>query len=406
MAEHGDKKILRKLRWEEYRLKQEQNVARLREQFTKYPNTYFRPSAVVRTNDIPEKCPFDGEPLMFIKNINQKDNSGWCCVRCFRHFRSTAKANPSRQPENKQEPTKTTIPKPRKQPKDLLQLPLEPQIIPKSTILAAKLQAINFGDVGWITIVSDANDQDSNKGIYWVGRSLPSMVLAAIQSEKYKRFKHKGILYRTISYTPYQETQKYLNIISRFCNPSSPQTVHVFAQKNIRYFERGNYEVVTAMVPCAEKLFPIPVSVYYDKIKRIYFINEAIYSRLRKQHGLPYLRLRAATPDDYNSWTYGALKPNSELNLLGYSVNSIDGLTAYERKKLLTEIMDSGVLSKHEIMNHLEWLINTRAGMDRMINAVAEWENDLAFVVDYQAVKQRAIWVDSFKSRFSGITKL
>lgn len=378
-------------RRQQYKHKQDAQAAIRKDQFQRYPNKLLYPTSVISRSKIPEKCIFDGTPLTFVKNIKQKGNPGWCCMRCLRHYKSPSQSGPL-----------PPQPIPAAKPKDLLYLPDSPDFIPGTTILAAKVQSVKYGDIGWIAIVSDVRDQNTSKGAFWVGRTLPSMVLAAIQSERYKRFEYRGFTYRITSVKPYQNAQKYLDIIGRFCNPSAPQTVYVFAQKNIGHFEQSNYEVVTAMVPCANRTFPIPVSVYYDKIRRNYFINDATYSILRQQHGLPYLHLRTAGIESGHARSFSGLKQHSELNLLGYSVGSTYGLTMQERRRLLGQIMDSGVLSKHEIMNHLEWLINTRIGQDHMDNAVADWKADLIFVSRYQAGTQRTIWVEAFRSKFSG----
>jgi hypothetical protein len=37
-----------------------------------------------------------------------------------------------------------------------------------------------------LAIVSDVSDQQSTAGLYWVGRSLPSTVLAAIATDSLK----------------------------------------------------------------------------------------------------------------------------------------------------------------------------------------------------------------------------
>lgn len=375
-------------RRQEYKHKQDSMVSIRKDQFKRYPNMLFYPTSVVRRSKIPEKCFYDGTPLTWVNNIRRKGNPGWCCMRCLRHYLA---------PSQNSSPKNMSAAK----PNGLLDLPDSPDFIPRTTILAAKLQAVKFGDIGWITIVSDVSDQNTSKGAFWIGRTLPSMALAAIYSEKHKRFEYKGITYRVTSFKPYPTAQKYLDIIGRFCNPTAPQTVYVFAQKNIGHFEQYNYESVTAMVPCANRLFPVPISVYYDKVKGTYFINDATYSRIRQQHGLPYMRLRTAVIEGGHSWNFSGLKRNSELNLLGYSVSSSYGLTTHERQNLLSEIIDSGILTKHEIMNHLEWLINTRTGQDHMDNAVADWKADLIFVSKYQAGTQRTIWVEKFKSKFS-----
>lgn len=398
MANQDDKKKFkqeqRQTKRQEYKHQQDSKAALRKDQIQRYPKTLFYPSSEYPSRTIPEKCIFDRTPLTFVPNIKRRGNSGWCCMRCLRHYKTS---NPGDAP---------AAPVPAAKPKNLLTLPDIPDIIPRSTILSAKLQALKFGDIGWLTIVADVKDQNTSKGIFWVGRDLPSMVLAAIQSEQHRRFEYKGITYRVTSVKPYQNAQKYLNILSRFCNPASPQTVFVFAQKNIAHYQQGNYEAVVAMVPCANRIFPVPIPVYYDKVNRRYFINEVAYSTMRRQHGLPYLKLHAVATTGGTSWSGTALRQNSELNLLGYSVSSTEGGSMYERRRLLRNIIDGGILSKHTIMNHLEWLIHFHEGNPQMVNAIAEWESDLWYLAGYQAETQRMIWVEAFRSKFSGTSSI
>ena len=116
----------------------------------------------------------------------------------------------------------------------------------------------------------------------------------------------------------------------------------------------------------------------------------------REKYGLPYLRLRTDARVS-GSGRYATFRQNSELYLLGYSVSTVDGLDANSRRKLLAKIIDSKILPKHDIINHLEWLISSRSGMNNMDNAVSEWKADLLFVSKYNMNEQRSIWAHSFK---------
>lgn len=129
-------------------------------------------------------------------------------------------------------------------------------------------------------------------------------------------------------------------------------------------------------------------------------MNESSYILARQQYGLPYLRLRVSV-DGVNHNSIGGLKQHSELYLLGYSVSTADGMDTEDRRKLLRRIIDSCILTKHEIINHLEWLIHTRSSMQHMENAVGEWSSDLRFVSLYNASSQQAIWIKEFKSRYT-----
>lgn len=273
---------------------------------------------------------------------------------------------------------------------------------PTSTILSATLCEVRNEQRGFnMLIVSNEHQQDSDRKIYWVGRALPTMVLSAIQT-KDRCFDYKGIKYRVTDFSTFNDADKYLKIVSRFSNPAAPQTIYVFAQKNIAHFEDNRYEMVTAMIPCADRIYPIPASVYYDKEKKQYFINEATYTNLRKCYGLPYLRLQIELPQSTSKW-FSVLKPHSELNLLGYNVSASDGLSFERRRRILRDAINSGVLWKRDIMNHLEWLIHMGSKNPNMENAVGEWRSDLMYISQYNATEQRKIWISKFKSKFSEV---
>lgn len=271
--------------------------------------------------------------------------------------------------------------------------------LPSSTICAVRLQDLLDRKELKIVVVSNVHEQDTARGIYWIGRTLPSILLTLIQLGSNKQFTYKGGEYRVVGYIKNLEFESYAKTITKFCNPIVPQTVYVFAQKNIAHFHSQNYELVTAMVPCTKSSFPVPISVYYDKSAHTYFINEESYVLARERYGLPYLRIRPALSDQLGA-KVGGLRAHSELYLLGYSVDAKTGSDTTARRQVLKRILDSGILRRHEVINHLEWLIHTRAGMPHMDNAIAEWKTDLQFVSTYNVDRQRKIWVDEFKAKY------
>ena len=153
------------------------------------------------------------------------------------------------------------------------------------------------------------------------------------------------------------------------------------------------------MIPCANSRFPAPVSVVYERKTQTYFINEASYDIARARYGLPYLMLREIEVET-SKHGFGQLQAQSMLNRLGYNVNAAENLSVEARRKILRYAIDTGTLSKVEVINHLEWLINTRQSMDNMENAVGEWKIDLQFVFSYQIDKQRSIWAKTFTPKY------
>ena len=344
-----------------------------------------------------KNCPFDKTSLQFVNNSITR-NKGWCCLTCRTLFLfnkshiSTKQAEiPTHKSKNKKQ-TNIIFP---------IHFTAPDETFPKSTILRVKLKLPYTDANGCIAIVSKSEDQRTKDGIYWIGRMLPSLIMISIKTNQ-SAFLYDDVQYSIENYDLYENAQKYLNIVARFYNNNSPKNIYVFAHKDTHRFSTDNYESVTAMVPCANVSFPVPITVYYEKSTQLYFINEEIYSRARREYGLPYLKLHTASFDEGASGkSFSALKMQSELRLLGYNVSASDGLTISARRDLLKEAMDSGILTKTEIMNHLEWLIHSRSKMSNMDNAIAEWKSDLLFVSEYRAFEQRAIWVKKFMSRFS-----
>lgn len=417
------KQEAREKKLEKQRIQQEHSkeleAERLKKIYQENPKQVYHPAFITKCKSIPDRCPFDGDELFYVPVHRKrfKDKRGWCCFRCSRLFVSepdhksntTTKENKDKN-KDVSKVAKLIVDKEKKicfehQPikkvdiEKLIHTQKEPyKDLPPSTILVANLLG-NGQRIGYVIIVANACEQDAEKGIYWVGRAIPSIILFAIRIQKKGCFSYKGKDYKVINYQKVNEAEKYFNVISRFCNPSNPQTVYVFSHKNLPHFQQNNYEVVTAMVPCGNLDFPVPISVYYEKSTMRYFINEELYTLAREKYGLPYMRLCAESQNPGSSG-FSELRKNSYLNLLGYSVNANDGLTSEDRHRLLSKIIDCRLLSKSEIMNHLEWLIRTRGNMPHMENAVFEWRADLRFVSEYDMIKQRSIWVDRFKTQF------
>lgn len=372
----------------------------------------FRPAFVAYFEEIPQQCPYDSKSLIFLQNVQTnitKSKKGFCCLYCSRLFLLDQKTIHSRNNLNKRKsgdhPFKM-FSKEETQSHDYLKAnsiyALSPSDIPSSTILIAQLQEEENGDIGFIVVVADVNDQDTKNGIYWIGRTLSAMILAALQINPKKIFNFKGKTYCVQSFEAYHDTEKYLEVISRFCNPNSPQTVYLFAQKNIAQYNNQNYEMVTAMIPCAGNSFPVPINVYYDKVANQYFINEATYKSIQKDYGLPYLRLRPAA-SEVKAGIYGGLKTQSELRLYGYSVSASDGAPLESRRQLLRSLIDNGIMTKHEVINHIEWLITSRRNMNHMENAISKWQSDLMFITGYRVSDQNMIWVRTLRTKYTDV---
>lgn len=87
----------------------------------------------------------------------------------------------------------------------------------------------------------------------------------------------------------------------------------------------------------------------------------------------------------------------SLLYLCGYNVNASIGLQASERQKILKQIMDKGVLEKHEVINYLNYFITTNGNIQNHELARAKWKEDLAYVRDYNLQEQNEVEIYEVK---------
>lgn len=72
----------------------------------------------------------------------------------------------------------------------------------------------------------------------------------------------------------------------------------------------------------------------------------------------------------------------SYLRSQGYTVSQTEGLSDDERQNILYNVLNSNVMSKHDIIQHLERMINLRKTSARYVNAIEKWERDIYFLMN------------------------
>ena len=264
--------------------------------------------------------------------------------------------------------------------------------LPASALLRV---AVTHGDMEEVfTVVSDARDQKTDSGIYWMERELAIRILTAVHMER-DVFLHNNKEYKILRTC---KTGNYDDIGEKlfyFLNADfGPKTV--FISKQINFINEDQYEPVTALFYYAGCSYPTKMTVYYSKTYGKYYIDEITYQNFRRRYGLPYVSLESVPGEHYANPAF--LADMSPLFLYGYNVR--EGETSLqERRSILARLMDYKLMEKIKIHNYLCSFINRNETNPGMENAVEKWKEDLAFVDEYHMVDQRTVWVSSFAAR-------
>lgn len=118
-----------------------------------------------------------------------------------------------------------------------------------------------------------------------------------------------------------------------------------------------------------------------------FYISYDEYARYLEKYKSLLTRI-VLVDENGNSTFANSLAVESTLKLCGYSVSQEKGFTSKERATLLAHIIHNGIVSKPDVIQHLNWLI--RMNGKKVGNAIAKekWEEDLAFVRNLDTATQ------------------
>ena len=80
---------------------------------------------------------------------------------------------------------------------------------------------------------------------------------------------------------------------------------------------------------------------------------------------------------------------------MGYTVSANIKLTSQERQQILEKALLSNLFSVHDLINFLNWLVNTRKGQSKYSSAISKWQEDITFVENYQKKGRESTFINS-----------
>ena len=175
-----------------------------------------------------------------------------------------------------------------------------------------------------------------------------------------------------------------------------------FVRTSISSCSKKNHKIIDFLaevdVICSngnviKKSFPAS----YCEDCKLYFMYDEQYKRLRKS-GVPLCSIYEYSKYIKTNHTGGIeLKPESLLHSFGYNVGTSEGLSAKQRKRILSFVINNGIMSKHEIINLLSYFVDFRKNDKRQANAITKWKMDIDYLRNTDNKKNKKVEVNSIR---------
>lgn len=144
---------------------------------------------------------------------------------------------------------------------------------------------------------------------------------------------------------------------------------------------------------------PIKININYCQNCRIYFIGLREYKYYQNIYGVLLGNISITQYISGGSSGYDSLANESVLRLSGYTVNQADALTPNQRRLILSNLMDRGIISKYRIIEYLQFFINNSKYRTNMKVANRKWSDDLEWVRQYNIDKQRQYIISAIRKQ-------
>lgn len=132
----------------------------------------------------------------------------------------------------------------------------------------------------------------------------------------------------------------------------------------------------------------IELNVSYCCECKKFFISYSTYRHYREKYG-PILGNIKMTQNGEYVWDSLDLADESSLHLCGYNVSQKDNLSDIQRRTIITATIESGAMTKDDIIHLLNYFIDVNGAKKGNEIARSKWCSDLDFVLAYNTEKQK-----------------
>lgn len=176
---------------------------------------------------------------------------------------------------------------------------------------------------------------------------------------------------------------------------SKIHTLYIYKGLIDCFRNKHHLEGANALVPTASGLTVLLNAIYCADCNRFY-ISYAEYSYYIEQYK-SLLTKFVLNESIQSNGAFESLADKSPLKLCGYTVSQERGLTQEERENILYEMISSGIVSKPEAMQYIEWFIHFNGGREINHLARSKWESDLSYVRNLNLANQPNQKIDTIR---------
>lgn len=169
-------------------------------------------------------------------------------------------------------------------------------------------------------------------------------------------------------------------------------TLYVHQGKIKCLAQNHNVISITLKIPSTIKASYVVINANYCFDCDRFFISSDEYEYYRSIYPIMLVRFEYLTDES----TLGRnLADKSPLMLAGYTVRATVNYSEAQRRNILRNVIELGILKKHEVINYLNYFISMNGKARGMEAAVEKWETDLEYVRSHNFEIQKKASVDN-----------
>jgi hypothetical protein len=159
------------------------------------------------------------------------------------------------------------------------------------------------------------------------------------------------------------------------------------------HFDQENVIAVLQVLKNDMSIEEVEIEASFCQNCNAYYISERDYQVVKRKGRL---LCQLMSDEEYRIYKqqmeFGELKPQSILNMVGYTVNSQDDYTDEYRQQILSFAIDSGIITKKDAIGYLSFFIHLNEGHPNFTEAISKWHRDRNFLTGYVPGAMRKVY--------------